>query len=647
MYEMVTGQRPFTGNSIAQKHLNDKPKPPRDLAPNLDPNWDETIRVCLRKPPLDRFQSADEVKEALVHNGAKPRRRLRSRRQRQVLLATIALIFLAIAASFWFYRRWTALPVQKHIAVLPFQNIGNDAADQAFSDGVVESLTSKLSQLERFQESFWIVPSSDTRQVKSLDDAYRKLNVTLAVTGSIQHTGNGVILTANLVDAKNHRQLASRTIRAPANDLDILQDRVWESVADMVDLQISPEVARAVNAGGTKQPGAYELYIQGVGYLQYYDRVDQAIDLFTKALAKDSQYGDAYASLGDAYATKYFLTKDPQWIDKATQNVRHAIALKDTRAPVYVALGKIYQRTGRLDEAIAEFRQALDEDPASIQAQYYIGDVYEAQGKTEEAEKAYRAVIDRQRWYWLGYSGLGTLYYNHGRFAEAAQQFRTMIDLATDNPLGYYDLGATYIAVGRYDDAITILRKGLSLKETSAAAAAWSNLGGAYMYLDRQEEAIDAMKRATDIEPHNHVFWRNLADSYHQVPSRAAEAKSAYERALEAAEAQVTVNPKNVEAIGGIGLYNAHLGRKAEATASIAQALSLSPKDSDVLFTAALVYEIIGDRSEALSALDEALKAGYSLEEIEKEPELRILRSDPRYQRWLRQNKLEKNHSSQ
>ena len=67
------------------------------------------------------------------------------------------------------------LPEQKHIAVLPFQNIGNDATNQAFTDGVVESLTSKLSQLQRFQQSFWIVPSSDARKVKSLDDAYHNL----------------------------------------------------------------------------------------------------------------------------------------------------------------------------------------------------------------------------------------------------------------------------------------------------------------------------------------------------------------------------------------------------------------------------------------------------------------------------------------
>jgi TolB-like protein len=67
------------------------------------------------------------------------------------VVALLGLIWAGILPNP--FRR---LPEQKHLAVLPFQTIGNDTADQAFSDGVVESLTSKLSQLERFHKSFWV-----------------------------------------------------------------------------------------------------------------------------------------------------------------------------------------------------------------------------------------------------------------------------------------------------------------------------------------------------------------------------------------------------------------------------------------------------------------------------------------------------------
>jgi eukaryotic-like serine/threonine-protein kinase len=640
MYEMVTGERPFITDSkgtVAQKHLNDAPKPPRDLAPHLDPNWNEAILGCLKKVPSERFPSATEVKAALVQNGTtRITRHVFSRRRiKPVLLAAVVLLLLAATVGLWLYQRWTALPEQKHIAVLPFQNIGNDSADQAFSEGVVESLTSKLSQLERFQRYFWVVPSMDARQIRSLDDAYRKLNVTLAVTGSIQHTDRGVILTANLLDPKNHRQLASRTIHAPADDLDSLQERIWESVADMVDLQVGPQIAQELAEGGTKQPGAYELYEQGLGYAHRYDvdSYERAIALFNEALIKDPHYALAYAGLGNVYASKYAVTKDRQWIEKAKDNAQRALELNDRLVPVHVTLGRLYQETGELDKALAEFNQALDQDPTLLEATYHVGELYEAQGKLARAEEAFRSLLDRRPGYWPGYSGLGAFYYRHGEFQKAARQFQTMIELQPDNSVGYHDLGGVYIAMGRYDDAIKVLEQGLAIKKTSRA---YTNLGAAYMYLKRYPEAAEAMKWATDLDPQNDVLWRNLGDSYRQIPSRAAEASAAYNRALQAAMEELKVNPNDSEVLAGIALYHAHLGQTQDAEAFISRALKVNPHDGDILFTAALTYEIIGHRDSAITAIEQAVKAGYSIRDVEEEPELRGLRSDARYQRWLR-----------
>jgi tetratricopeptide (TPR) repeat protein len=134
-------------------------------------------------------------------------------------------------------------------------------------------------------------------------------------------------------------------------------------------------------------------------------------------------------------------------------------------------------------------------------------------------------------------------------------------------------------------------------------------------------------------------MWRNLGDSYDQIPSRLADARQAYAKALETATEELKVNPGDAEVLSGIALYHAHLGQSDEAQAFLQRALAVSPNNGDTLFTSALVYEIIGHREQALKSLDEAVKAGYSLDEIEKEPELRKLQADPRYQRWLQQKK--------
>jgi serine/threonine protein kinase len=225
IFEMLTARLPTSRKAPFKDVQAAKAK-------QISSRWRRVITKCVAAEPAERFHEVQEVWRVLsgassanYFDLAPP---LYAAKRRAIAFGRIVLLLFSIAllGLIWdgiLPNPWHRLPEQKHIAVLPFQTIGNNAADRAFSDGVVETLTSKLSQLERFQKSFWVVPSTDARQVKSLDEAYRKLNVTLAVTGSIQHTGTGVILTSNLVDPKNHNQLASRTIRATLSDLDELQ----------------------------------------------------------------------------------------------------------------------------------------------------------------------------------------------------------------------------------------------------------------------------------------------------------------------------------------------------------------------------------------------------------------------------------------
>ncbi len=630
LYRMLCGKLPATSDEPFQGVDAETRK-------RIGPRWQSAIAKSLATRPEGRFASVEEFWTALSGESIDRGWRAALMGYRALSIGAALVLIIAVVTLLRIEavsRLFRHLPEQKHIAVLPFANIGDDAANKAFAEGVAESLTSKLSQLERYQKSFWVVPSSDTRNVKSLDEAYRNLNVTLAVTGSVQHTQDGVDLTANLVDAANHRQIASRFMHVKSSNLDDMQQRVWEAVADMLDLQVSPEIRQELAAGGTTHPEAYKFYEQGVGYTERFDvgDTDRAIGLFKNALSTDPNYALAYSGLGNAYANEFILTKDPKWIEQATQNARRAVELNPRLLSAHITLGKVYQHTGQLDLAIAEYKQVLEEDPSMVEAEFQLAQVYEVKGKYPEAEAAYKVVIARRSGHWLGYSGLGSLYYSLGRFSEAAQQFKTMIDLAPDNALGYYDLGGVYIGSGRYEDAIAVLKKGLTIRPDTDG---WTNLVAAYMYLGRYQEAADAAAKAVELNPHDHNLWRNLADSYHQIPGRQAEARQAYQKALEAAAAQLPVNPNDTQVLSSMALYYAHLGKAGEAKNYISRALELTPNNSYSLFTSALVYEIIGSREKAILSVRKAVNAGYSLDEVAQEPELQGLRSDPRYQRWF------------
>lgn len=635
LYEMLTGIRPFENMSLveaAMARLRHPPRSGRRFAGGMDRRWARVIDRCLEYDPARRFPAAADVGRAL---------RQKARPGIPRMAAAWVLAVLALAALLMLlYRpvsiRFGGVPSEKHLAVLPFRNIGGDPANELFCDGVVETVTSKLAQLERFQKSFWVVPASESRKIKSLEDAERVLGVTLVVTGSMERLGGVVRVTANLSDAHSRKLLASRTIDATTSELPALEDRVWERVADMLDLQIAPEAKRALAAGGTAVPGAYEYYQQGVGYTQRpgVDNLDRAIGLFQKALEKDPVYALAYAGLGDAYSRKYDLTKDPKLIEEARQHADRALELNDKLPQVLLVAARTYGRAGQVDQAIRYLKRVLEIDPASAEAVIALGGNYAALGRMSDAEEAYRNAISIRPGYWAAYTALGYFYYSHGKFDRAEPLFRTAISLAPDNPINYEDLGGTYLLMGRYNDAISVLTRSIALKET---APALSNLASAYMFQRHFDQAVPLLEKAVKLVPMYDALWRNLGDAYMFSANNSAKAPAAYRKALEIVEARLKMGSSNAATLASAGLYAAKLRQFAEARRFVARSLALGPADNDVIFKSALVYELAGDRSLALAAVQSAWKNGYSLEQIRKEPELDRLRRDPRFAAWIRQ----------
>jgi serine/threonine protein kinase/tetratricopeptide (TPR) repeat protein/TolB-like protein len=633
IYEMFTAKLPHRSSSGTQT-ADGKPSAAMEMIPA---EWRPVVKKCMAFDPTDRYATVQDVWAAL--NGDEDSEGVKRGASRRLRFGWASALVVILGITAWMnrgaIRRWfNPVPEQKHIAVLQFENIGDDAANKAFAAGVGETLASRLSQLGADGQLYWVVPFSDSRKYTDVEQARRNLDVTLVVSGTVQRTGDAVRLTVNVIDARKHKQLASHVMTASMADLNLLQDEAWESVAGMVQQPVDPGTKKTLDASSTKNARAYEYYEQGVGYLQRGDlaSVNNAIDAFKKSVAEDPTYALAQAGLGNAYAIKYYLTKDSQWINEAKNNADAAVKLNPNLSTVHEALGKVYEFSGQLDESKAEYRRALELNPMAISASVHIAKIDALQGKYAEAEAAYKATIARMPAYFLGYAGLGRLYYEHGRFTDAAKQFQQMIDRVPDNPLGYQNLGAAYEQMGDYPKAITTFKKGLEVKQS---AELWSDLGTVYMFTGENSRAAEAMQKAVEINPHDHTLWRNLADSYRQVPSLSGRASATYQKAAEVAQEQLAVNPKDKDALSGIALYQAHLGNRAEAQKYITKALQEGPQDSDVLFTAALVYEIIGERGQAITELQKSLGAGFSPEDVKREPELQALRSDPKYRKML------------
>ncbi len=659
LYEMITGRRPFDrDNEVATSKaiVTDMAEPLARYKSGIPAELQHSIDKALQKDPDTRYQSVNEfladlrlIKRQMDSGITGPSSEQLSLRRPRRRGATIGIFLLVVlAVMFWLNptSRRAALEMlgfdvdhtARHLAVLPFANLGETDEGRALCDGLLETLTSKLTEIEKFQSALWVVPASEVRQreVNSASQARRAFGATLAVTGSVQQIDGDIRMTLNLVDTKTQRQLRSVVIDDSAADVSSLQDSTVLMLADMLQVQLQPQQRQSLIAGGTAEREAYLLYVKARGHLVRFEKIeniDTAIAAFEQALDIDSAYSLAYAGLGEAYWRKYEILAEPDYEELAIYNSRRAIELNDEAAPVYATLGVIHHGRGRYQEAVSQFQQALKLDSASRGSYRGLATAYTALNKNAEAESTYQKIIELWPDHWSGYVDLGLFYQRRGRVDDALAQLDHATRLEPEGYAAWNNVGVLYYRLGQYDDARTAWERSCEIEPTFGTC---SNLGMVYHMEKRYEEAAQAYKKALALNDRDYRLWINLASSLYQVPGAREEAVTAYREAVVRAERQLTINPRDTDLLSSLADCHAVLGNRNRALSYIRQALSLAPDDVEIMSTACLVYELLGERDTALMWIAEAVNRGYLPDDIESLPEMQGLTGDPRYQNFIR-----------
>jgi serine/threonine-protein kinase len=522
---------------------------------------------------------------------------------------------------------------EEHIAVLPFENVGNDPANEAVSAGLMDSLASRLTNLESGKQSLWVVPASEVRRRNITDPAtaLRELGATIAIEGSLRREGQTIRMTVNLISTKKMRQMGSFALEDRAGDFSTLEDEAVARVAKLMHIEATPEMLRAT--GGAVIAGAYESYLKALGYTQRYDKagnLDLAINALNGAVKADPRFALAYAQLGEAYRLKYALDKNTKWIDEALENCKKAGELNDRLPAVYVTLGHIHQNTGSYDLALQEYQRALQLDPRSADAQIGMAKSYDSAGRDADAEAAYRKAIALRPDSWNGYNAFGNFLEDHQRYDEAIAQYNHAIQLTPDNAALFLNLAAAFIDKGDpklFPQAEQALRKSLSLEPSYPA---YSNLGYLYIQEKKYPEAADAIEKALHLNDRDYLVWGNLTIAYQGLKD-ADKAGKAMDRELTLLEQAARTNPRDAVVQANLGLLYAQKKLREKAISRIQSALALSPDDAVVLEDVGEAYEVLGDRAQALRYIEKSLQKGYSLEALKNSSELRGVLSDPNF----------------
>jgi serine/threonine-protein kinase len=653
-FEMLTGRFPFRGDhepAMMYSILNEEPQKLSTLRNDVPDRLVQVIDTCLQKNPESRYQRVDQVLEDVASPLHKPGQKpephftVRGRpvRSRSIVwFAAAVILALALGYAAYVGLRLTGIlssvPTERQLVVLPFTTIGADSTKQSFCDGLTETLTSKLTQMEQFHGSFWIVPASEVRRSRTASpgEARSTFGANLAVTGNLQVFDGTYRLTLNLIDASNLRQLSSTVLDVDASRLNTLQEGSVARVMELLELQLNPETRRVLQEGQTAVPGAYELFLQGIGRLQHYadeEQLDAAISVLRQAVTEDSTFARAHAALAEAYWRKYETRKEPRWAQQAMETGQRAFEVNGDLPEVNVTLGMIHAGTGKLDEAVDDFRRALQRDATNAAAHAGLARAFEAKGMVEQAEQIYRQAILLKPKYWGGYNDLGVFYFRRSRYEDAISQFQEVIRLLPDNDRGFNNLGGIYYLLKRWTEARQMFERAFALKKTYRVC---SNLGTLYYIEGNYAEAARMYEMALDLNDHDYRVWGNLAAAYYWTPEHRVKADSVFHRAIERAERQRTLNPNDPAVISNLAGYYAMVGQRDKAFSLLRQEVLTDSKDAEVMYRVGTAYEQLKQRDQALRWIARAIHAGYSLSEIQHQPELRALLADERFQRLIR-----------
>lgn len=450
LYELLTGRRPFTGETpddllVAIRSMD--PVPIRRLRPEVPEAIARAVQACLVKDPTRRPWGGVSVRQVL----ARPRNR-----RRATAGAVVAFMGVATAAAMLIPERKLA-PAEGSIAVLPFANLSTDPQQEYLSEGITEELGTRLAKVEGLHVAAQTVASRFKGKAADVRAVGRALGVATVLQGSVRRDGGTVRITAQLIDAAKGYYLWSQTYDREPRDLLAIQDEISQAIVSALRIRLPRSgIARARS---TQDPEAYELYLKGRYFWNQRteDALVRATGYFHQAIARDSGYADAYSGLADIeiapragcpverfarakVAASKALALDSllpeahlsmgwvaMWYDRdwtnADRHLQRAIALRPDYIWAYSWRAAYLAGVGRGEESLETIQHAHALDPLSYVHSTYVGAHLLWLHREREASVYFRKALELAPEYFMAHWGLGRVYLLEGRYQEALAEF--------------------------------------------------------------------------------------------------------------------------------------------------------------------------------------------------------------------------------
>jgi non-specific serine/threonine protein kinase len=533
-YELVAGRPPFTGSSslaVVDAILHSDPPPMAGYNLQAPPELEAIIRRMLEKSPELRYQSLRDVRadldgvkrEVLTQLLPSPSYETNAGYSTQVLSSKSGS---GKSGSEGFGARTFSPRAEKSVAVLRFNNVTKIPEDDWLGVGIAETVTADLKNIEGMvvigrELIYEVLRRWSAENQTDFDEKFatrvgREVGARWIIGGAYQRIGEMLRITARFVEVATGEVVKTVKIDGSMSEVFDLQDKIVYELSRDIDLSLDSGQLKGLSQRETDVIEAYEACTKARMELFTGSRegLNEAIQLFEKAIALDPNYAQAYAGMGYTMALKgQFLTM-PALLERAVDYLQKAIELRPMLPESYSALGMTFIAMDRVNDAIGSLKRALAFAPhdsfvhAALGRAYYIG-----KGMFREAALEYEQALDsEQEGNWVAPALAHCLIYL-GEYERAEQLARRAI-VAQEQYLrghegiqiigAYARLGHVYYLRGRYDDAISEYYREIVFARQSDHALkervlieVYQKLASAYVRQGNIEDAREAFAHVT------------------------------------------------------------------------------------------------------------------------------------------------------
>jgi TolB-like protein/DNA-binding winged helix-turn-helix (wHTH) protein len=346
------------------------------------------------------------------------------------------------------------------IAVLPLQNLSNDAAQEYIADGMTDEITTDLAKLAGPK----VISRTSAMQYKgthkSIPEIAGELNVGTVVEGSVERSGERIRVRIQLIQASTDHHLWAETYTRQLSDVLLLESDVAQDIARQIQLRLTLQQQRELASRQPLNPQAFQDYLQGREYwtMRTSESLSKAIEYFERAILEDPGNARSYAGLAQCYIVLPMITQAGQAETerKARESAAKALSLDESLAEAHLAIAEVefyqdwnfpgaekeFRRTlelnpnyatghqwyaeflsifGRHEEAILEIQTALALDPLSAIVHHQAGQSFQQARQYDRAIQEYQQALKLNASVYVSQEALYWAYRRQGKFGAAIQ----------------------------------------------------------------------------------------------------------------------------------------------------------------------------------------------------------------------------------